>query len=163
MLHVHATENTKLFFCQSRSFHSRQADLMFCQFMSFSAVFFYERNRLALRSAHTRDILQKHEAAIFCDDNFVVVVCFSVFGFRVSFPSWVRASWIESGTKWRQTVPETSQHLLRVHQLTYLQGCCLPGAQQPGTPKKMIWAPTVSAAAPNTLPVGLLTYRLLPF
>ena len=124
---------------------------------------FTNEHRLALRSAHTWDILQKHEAAIFCDDNFVVVVCFSVFGFRVSFPSWVRASWIESGTKWRQTVPETSQHLLRVHQLTYLQGCCLPGAQQPGTPKKMIWAPTVSAAAPNTLPVGLLTYWLLPF
>jgi len=45
----------------------------------------------------------------------------------------------------------------------FCQGCCLTGAQQPGAPKKMIWAPKVFAAAPNTLPVGLLTSRLLPF
>ena len=43
------------------------------------------------------------------------------------------------------------------------QGCCLTGAQQPGACKKMIWVHKVFAAAPNTLPVGLLTSRLLPF
>ena len=36
-------------------------------------------------------------------------------------------------------------------------------AQQPEAPTKMIWAPIVFAAAPNTLPVGLLTSQLLPF
>ena len=36
------------------------------------------------------------------------------------------------------------------------QGCCLTGAQQPGAPKFF-------AAAPKTLPVGLLTFWLLSF
>ena len=41
------------------------------------------------------------------------------------------------------------------------QGCCLTGAKQLGAPKKMLWVPRFFAAAPKTLPVGLLTSQLL--
>ena len=41
------------------------------------------------------------------------------------------------------------------------QGCCLKGAQPPGAPEKILWAPKLFAAAPKTLPVGLLTFWLL--
>ena len=49
---------------------------------------------------------------------------------------------------------------LRVH--AHVQECCLTGAQQHGAPKKMLWAPKFFAAAPHTLPIELLTSRLLP-
>ena len=44
-----------------------------------------------------------------------------------------------------------------------IQGCCLTGAQQPGAPKKVLWAPKFFQQLPKPLPVGLLTFWLLPF